>query len=171
MHIDSFKSPIPPAKAYLICGRICTGKTYYAKQLSAEENAVILSCDEIENDLFKKNLGEFHDIMAERIHSYLLKKASEIISCGTSVILDWGFWRKADRENTSDYFKSLNIPYEWHYMDISPEQRSKYIACRNKAVEKGKAVDYYVDEGLLNKCNTLFEPPGMEEIDVWHENK
>ena len=159
------------AKAYLICGNICTGKTYYANQLSAAKNAVILSCDEVENDLFQKNLGSAHDQMAERIHSYLLKKAAEIIQHGTNVILDWGFWRKADRETASNYFKSLNIPYEWHYMDTSNEQRSKNIKTRNQAVKKGISPDYYVDSGLLEKCNTLFEPPSREEIDIWHKNK
>ncbi|MCH5200367.1 MAG: AAA family ATPase [Oscillospiraceae bacterium] len=158
-------------KAYLICGNICTGKTYLAKQLSTENNAVILSCDEIENDLFQKNLGSAHDEMAKRIHSFLLKKAAEIIEHGTSIILDWGFWRKSDRQSTSNYFKSLNIPYEWHYMDTSPEQRSKNIEYRNRAVRNGESTDYFVDEGLLNKCNTLFEPPSREEIDVWHDQK
>lgn len=162
---------LPQTKAYLICGAICSGKTHYAKQLSAAKNAVILSCDEIENDLFQKNLGTFHDEMAGRIHSYLLKKAAEIISHGTSVILDWGFWRKADRDNTSVYFRSLNISYEWHYMDTSPEQRSKNIKSRNEAVQNGGSPYYYVDSGLLDKCSSLFEPPSREEIDVWHEYK
>lgn len=156
---------------YLICGAICSGKTHFARQLSMEKNAVILSCDEVENDLFQKDLGSAHDEMADRIHSYLLKKAAEIIHHGTSVILDWGFWRKADRENTSNYFKTLSIPYEWHYMDTSTEQRSKNIETRNQAVKKRNSPDYYVDSGLLQKCDSLFEPPSREEIDVWHESK
>ena len=162
---------LPLTKAYLICGNICSGKTYYANRLSIDKNAVILSCDEVENDLFQKNLGSAHDEMAERIHFYLLKKAAEIIQHGTNVILDWGFWRKSDRTNASEYFKALNISYEWHYMNASPERRSKFISRRNEAVENGKSPDYYVDEGLLNKCNALFEPPSREEMDVWHEIK
>ena len=165
------KTQLSPAQAYLICGRICAGKTFYAKQLASAKNAVILSCDEIENDLFQKNLGSAHDEMAERIHSYLLKKAAEIIHRGTNVILDWGFWRKADREITSNYFKSLNVHFEWHYMDTSNEQCTKNIIVRNKAVQNGETPDYYVDEGLLKKCDTLFEPPSREEIDVWNETK
>ena len=165
------KIKLTSAKAYLICGNICTGKTFYANQLSAAKNAVILSCDEIENDLFQKNLGEAHDTMANRIQSYLLKKAAEIVIHGTNVILDWGFWRKTDREHTSNYFKTRSISYEWHYMDTSSERRSKYINYRNQAVKKGKSSDYYVDSGLLEKCNSLFEPPSREEIDVWQENK
>ena len=158
-------------QAYLICGNICTGKTHFAKQLSLEKNAVILSCDEIENDLFQKDLGSAHDEMAARIHSYLLKKAAEIIKHGTSVILDWGFWRRSDRENTSAFFRDLHISYEWHYMDTSSEQRSINIKSRNQAVQKGISSDYYVDSGLLEKCSTLFEPPTGEEIDVWHRSE
>ena len=171
MQTDSLKTKLPSAKAYLICGSICSGKTYYARQLSAAKNAVILSCDEIENDLFQKSLGEAHDAMAEHIHKYLLKKAVEIIHHGTNVILDWGFWRKSDRENTSSYFKSLNISYEWHYMDTSPQQRSKNINSRNQAVINGESSDYYVDGDLLQKCSAFFQPPCREEIDVWHESK
>ena len=162
---------LPQAKAYLICGNICTGKTYYANRLSTAKNAVILSCDEIENDLFQKNLGSAHDEMADRIHLYLYKKAAEIIEHGTNVILDWGFWRKTDRITASNYFKSLNISYEWHYMDTSSEQRLKNIEARNQAVRNGVSPDYFVDSGLFEKCNTLFEPPSREEIDVWHESK
>ena len=162
---------LPQAKAYLICGNICTGKTFYAKQLAYDKNAVILSCDEIENDLFQKNLGDTHDAMAERIHTYLLKKAAEIITHGTNVILDWGFWRKVDRESTSNFFKSIHIPYEWHYMDASTERRSKNIEIRNQEVQNGDSTDYYVDSGLLEKCNTLFEPPSRDEIDIWKEFK
>ena len=162
---------LPKAQVYLICGAICTGKTHFARQLSAAKNAVILSCDEIENDLFQKNLGALHDEMSQRIHAYLFKKAAEIVTHGTNVILDWGFWSKADRENTSTYFKSLNIHCEWHYMDILPEQRSKYIEKRNQAVQNGESSDYYADSGLLHKCDSLFEPPDRQEIDIWHESK
>ena len=35
------------AKVLLICGKICCGKSTYAKKLKEENNAVILSVDEI----------------------------------------------------------------------------------------------------------------------------
>ena len=39
------------AKVFLICGKICSGKGFYTRQLKEKEHAVVLSCDEIENDL------------------------------------------------------------------------------------------------------------------------
>lgn len=32
-------------KIIAICGKICSGKTYYSKELNIREKAVILSCD------------------------------------------------------------------------------------------------------------------------------
>lgn len=34
------------SKIYLICGKICSGKSYYAKALKDENHAVISSTDE-----------------------------------------------------------------------------------------------------------------------------
>ena len=45
-------------------------------------NAVILSCDEIENELFHHELGEKHDEVIKDIKRYLHKKASEIVLVG-----------------------------------------------------------------------------------------
>ncbi len=41
------------AKVYLICGKICSGKSYYSKQLKEKFNAVILSSDEATYDLIQ----------------------------------------------------------------------------------------------------------------------
>ncbi|WP_297031834.1 hypothetical protein [uncultured Eubacterium sp.] len=39
------------SKTIAICGKICCGKSYYAKQIKEKENAVILSIDEATYDL------------------------------------------------------------------------------------------------------------------------
>lgn len=80
------------AKVILICGKICSGKTTYAKNIMDKTNAVILSVDEITLALFGQHLGEKHDEITEKTEKYLLKKAVEIISIGVNVIFDWGFW-------------------------------------------------------------------------------
>ena len=84
------------AKVILICGKICSGKSYYAQWVQRENNAVILSCDEIESAIFHHSLGERYDEIADDIKKYLHKKTTEIVSTGSSVILDWGFWGKAE---------------------------------------------------------------------------
>lgn len=159
------------AKVILICGKICSGKTYYCKQLQKKYSAVLLSCDEIESQIFHHSLGEQHDIVAMDIKKYLHKKAVDIVSVGTNVILDWGFWTKAEREKVSCYYQFNKIQYEWHYVDLTDETWEMNIASRNKDCTDGKTTDYYVDEGLLQKMKALFEVPCKNKMDVWYVNQ
>lgn len=159
------------AKVILICGKICSGKTFYVKNILQTQNAVLLSCDEIESQIFHHSLGEKHDAVAEDIKKYLHKKAVDIISAGCNVVLDWGFWTKEERENVSRFYRSKGIGYEWHYVDVTDEIWKQNILSRNEAVTSSKSDDYYVDGGLLNKLRALFEIPNNDEIDVWYVNK
>ncbi len=156
------------AKVYLICGKICSGKTYYAEKLRRSFSAVILSTDEVTCDLTDNRQGEGYDAFAKRVNGYLRKKAVQIVQAGANVILDWGFWTQAGRTEISEYFRTRRIPYEWHYVDASDEQWEKNIAERNRRIENGEGgSDFYVDEGLRSKVLSLFEIPSREEMDVW----
>lgn len=159
------------AKVILICGKVCSGKTFYSKTLQQTYNAVLLSCDEIESQIFHHALAEKHDEVAVDIKKYLHKKAVDIISVGSNVVLDWGFWTRAERTEVSRYYQSKGIEYEWHYVDVTDEIWARNILSRNEAVISGKSEDYYVDEGLLNKIKSSFEIPAKDEIDVWYINK
>ena len=154
------------AKAILICGRLCSGKTVYAERLRAENGAVVLSVDELMIELFGLYAGEKHDEYTARIQRYLLEKSVEILSAGTDVILDWGFWTKETRAEARAFYRSRGFPSELHWLNISDEVWRERIARRNELVASGKAIAYYVDDNLMQKFQTLFEAPDPEEIDV-----
>lgn len=157
------------AKVICICGKICSGKSYYANDLKIRENAVVLSTDEATYDLINNEQGEFYNVFAERVNKYLSKKTVEIVNAGANVILDWGFWTNEGRKNISEFFKNNDIQYEWHYIDIDDETWNKNIEERNKKIEEGNGgSDFYLDEGLMNKLLSKFEKPSKEEIDVWY---
>lgn len=156
------------AKVIAVCGKICSGKSYYAKELKGKFNAVILSTDEVTFDLINNEQGEFYNIFAKRVNKYLAKKASEIVNAGCNVILDWGFWTRKDRRDLTDYFISQGIDIEWHYMDIDDERWHHLIEKRNEKIKNGKGgSDFYLDEELMNKLLSEFEAPSKNEIDVW----
>lgn len=153
---------------YLICGKICSGKSYYARQLKQEHRAVILSTDEATSDLINNEQGEFYNVFARRVNGYLMKKAAEIDQAGADVILDWGFWTRADRQAISQYLAERGVTFQWHYMDVSEERWQAQIDRRNRRVLAGEGgSDFYVDEGLLNKVKARFEAPQRSEMDVW----
>ena len=158
------------AKVILICGKICSGKSWYARELKTQCNGVILSTDEATYDLIFNEQGEFYNVFAQRVNGYLRKKAVEIVNAGANVILDWGFWTKKDRQTISNFFHRHGVEYVWHYVDVTKERWKRNIARRNAAVDAGQGgSDFYVDEGLLEKLLSLFEVPAREEIDTWYQ--
>lgn len=157
------------SKVILICGKIASGKSYYANQIKNKEKAVILNTDELTFALFDNEQGEKYKDRANRANNYLMKKTVELIKAECNVILDWGFWTKKQRNEVTEYFRSKNINIEWHYIDIEDELWEENIDERNKKVESGKGgSDFYVDEGLKKKVLNKFEKPSKDEIDVWY---
>ena len=155
------------ARIILICGKICSGKTYYARQLRNQYNAVILSTDEATCDLINNEQGEFYNVFAERVNRYLRKKAAEIVKAGANVILDWGFWTAAGRKEISDFLRDRQVDYEWHFIDIPDDLWHRNIEERNQRITEGRGgSDFYVDEGLLQKLLSRFEKPERTGMDV-----
>ena len=141
------------SKIIAICGKICCGKSYYANQIKEKENAVVLSTDEATYDLIDN------------------EQAVEIVKAGCNVVLDWGFWTKAERQETTKYFNQFCIDVEWHYVDIEQSRWKQLIEERNYKIKNGNGgSDFYVDEGLLNKMLSKFEEPSKDEINVWFES-
>lgn len=155
------------AQVFLICGKICSGKSYYAKKIRDEKNAVILSTDEATKLLIDNQQGEFYNEFAKRVNLYLRLKAAEIAKAGTDVVLDWGFWTKSDREEIRKFLSDNEIQSFMLYIDISDTDWERNIKERNERIEKGEGgSDFYVDEGLKNKVLSLFEIPTDEEYNL-----
>lgn len=156
-------------KVILICGKICCGKTTYAERLRAELRAVMLSADEITLAVFGQHIGEKHDEYCENVREYLFRKSLELIEIGVDVILDWGFWKKGNRDYAKEFYRSRNISCELHYLDVSDSLWKKRIEKRNAMISRGELSAYYVDEALAEKFAAAFEKPSRDEADVWVE--
>ena len=87
-----------------------------------------------------------------------MKKAVEIVKAGCNVILDWGFWTKAERQETTKYFNQFGIDVELIYVGIVQLRWKQLIEERNKKIKNGNGgSDFYVDEGLMEKLLSKFE--------------
>lgn len=159
-------------KVIALCGKICSGKTFYANKIKEEKNAVILSTDEVTFYLMDNEQGERYDDFAKRVNEYLMKKAIDIVRAGANVILDWGFWSKKERINLTNYYKKNNIPVEWHYVDVTQEKWQDLIKKRNELIVSGQEeYSFYFDDGLKKKLLDSFNEPSKEEMDIWYINK
>jgi uncharacterized protein YbbK (DUF523 family)/predicted kinase len=157
-------------KVILICGKICAGKTTYAKRIANDINAVILSVDEITLTLFGQYIGDKHDEMVEKTEKYLLKKTVELVSKGIDVILDWGFWMYKERQFVTKYFTDLKIKVEWHYVKVDNVNWQKYLSKRNCKIKNNMENFYFIDNAIAEKFWNIFEEPQPDEIDIWYDN-
>ena len=153
---EAEKRPEKAPAIHLICGRIGSGKSTFARHLAREKNAVILSSDDL-----TAALPCDHDASYPVVHAFLRQKALEIAGCGTDVILDWGFWRRSDREAITAEIAAKGLRPLWYYIDTPEAQRRAFIQARNTHKSAGT---FYVDAGLAAKCQAMFEPPAPGEM-------
>ena len=155
------------AKVILICGKICGGKSYYSNKLKKELNAVVISPDEITYELLNNEQGEFYDIFSKRLSEFLKKKVGEIAQAGANVIFERGLWSKKERKDLKVYYQSNGIECEIHYVCVDDDTWKKNIDERNKRVLEGNGgSDFYLDEGLMKKLESLWEEPAEDEYDI-----
>lgn len=157
------------AKVFLICGKICSGKSTYAEKVCKKNSTVLLSVDEISLALFGQASGDKHNDYIKRIKAYLFDKSLELITSEINVVLDWGFWTKEERDYARRFYNNRNIKCEFHYIDISNEIWKTLIEKRNSEVLLEKTNAYYVDDKLISIVSAVFEEPTKDEIDVWIE--
>lgn len=150
----------------MTCGRICSGKSTYARQLQKERGAVILSIDELMLDILGGDTGDKHDEYVRRTEMYLYRKSAEIVAAGASVILDWGFWTRKDRDFAREFYRSRGIGCQLHYVSIDDAEWKRRIEKRNAEVSAGRSDAYFIDEGLAAKFQSLFEQPDEGEMDI-----
>jgi len=147
-------------KIILLIGKICCGKTTYARTLGG----MLISCDQLMQTMFPGGCGEHHDLLAERARKYLLNLARQCAEAGVTPVVDFGFWTPALRKEAIDALAGFEL--DWRWLDVPEDEWKRRIAKRNSAIEAGQGdpADYFVDEGLLDKVNRLFIPPTQEEL-------
>lgn len=148
-------------KIILLIGKICCGKTTYAKSLPG---TILISCDQLMQAMFPGGCGDQHDLLATRARGYLLGLARQCANAGVTPVVDFGFWTPETRQEAIDALAGYEL--DWRYLNIPDDEWLRRIATRNAAILAGRGdpSDYYVDEGLLGKVNRLFIPPTPEEL-------
>ena len=153
------------AKIIMLCGRICCGKTTFAKQYIKKNKAILLSVDEIMLKIFGQHCGDKHDEYVKSVKSYLLNKSLELIDAGIDVVLDCGFWKITERTDVKRFYNERNIDTKLIYFAIKDETWYRFIDIRNEKVNNNESEAYYIDENLLTKFKNIFENPSENEID------
>jgi len=144
-------------------GLPCSGKTTLAKKLEQERSALRLTVDEWQIGLFGQDAHEpDHDARHSFIEAMLWKIASRALELGTSVILDFGFWSREEREDFRLRAKRLGASSEVHFLDVPEEELLRRLAVRNS---QPSPEHFHISEESMKPWIALFEKPAPDELE------
>ena len=147
---------------HMMSGLPCSGKTTLAHQLAAETNALVLSTDAWHLQLFGNDLGqECHMPNHRKVEALLWEVAERVLALGCNVILDFGFWRREDRDAYRQKAEALGVPCALHYMDVPHAELCRRLLERNANPPEGV---FSIPVEMMELYLSHFEAPGPDEL-------
>ena len=152
------------ATLHLIVGLPCSGKTTLAKQIESEGAALRLTPDEWIERLFGTDApSEVLDAVRDPIEALLWKIAAKVLLLGRDVILDFGFWSRAERNDFRARAVELGAGCRVHFLNVPETELFERLRARNA---QGGAGTFYIDEQRVRDWSRLFEPCTEDELSV-----
>jgi predicted kinase len=131
---------------HLMQGFVGSGKSTRAKRIEQQTGAVRFTPDEWMSRLFGSNpsANEFAKNL-QTIFDLAEPLWMAVAKAGADVILDFGFWTRASRQEMADHLRREALEYRWIRMEASIED------CRNRNRHRHETGD-----GLLDISDTTF---------------
>jgi predicted kinase len=142
----------------LICGLPASGKTMLARQLVPAIPAIRLDKDEWTTEL---GLDVWDDELRVRVEARLWALAQELLANGQSVILEWGHWARAERDEKRLGARALGVGVELRYLEVPLEELIERAERRNTS---GEWTASPMTRAHFEKWATVFEPPDEAEM-------
>jgi len=146
---------------YLICGLPGAGKTTLAKELEQSQSALRLCPDEwIAAILADPNDTAELDRLRSPVESIQWEVAKRALILGTNVILENGFWSRAERAQFRAEAEALGAHVELRYLELSRDELWARLSKRNANLPPGT---FHVTEEQLDLWLSWFEAPSEDE--------
>jgi len=150
----------PLGHVHLLHGFVASGKTTLARKLESELPAIRFSPDEWMSVLYGSNppAEEFANLYS-RVVSLMESVWLSAVKSGSNVILDFGFWKRADRDAIQKRLTSLGMPFTLYGMRCD----------RNVALERCRARNdkligsLLIDDAAFKLFESRFEELEMDE--------
>jgi predicted kinase len=142
----------------LLCGLPASGKTTLARELADVYGAVRLNPDEWKRALDADPFDERFRVALER---QLWELTQRLLTLGTSVILEWGFWARSERDELREAARSLGVAVELRFLDAPYDELVRRVVARHAA--GGIAIT----ASHMERYRRAFEPPTDDELALY----
>jgi predicted kinase len=139
----------------LLCGLPASGKTTLARELADAYGAVRLNPDE-----WKLALGidPFDEEFRVKLEAEFSGLTQRLIALGMSVILEWGFWARSERDEKRELGRSLGAAVELRFLDVPYDELVRRVVDRH--AKGGLAIT----KGHMERYRGIFQPPTDDEL-------
>jgi len=149
---------------YMLCGLTGWGKSTYSRKLEAEQHIPRFSLDETYFALMGNKRPEHHDYEIEKqAEEQVIAEMKQLLANGQSLILDHGFWKKANRDKYRRLIQEDGGIPKLIYFKVPKQELIRRLAERNKIAEIGTHI---ISPELLDTFYERFEEPSGESEEV-----
>jgi predicted kinase len=146
---------------HLISGLPGAGKSTYAQQLQLRTGAVLFTLDRFLITMFGRYAvpdvgGEEHVRRVLACREVIWMSAEKLLAHGSDVILDDGYFLRADRRRVIDAAVALGATAKIHFIDTPLDVIRKRLADRNQNLP---VYNFAIEPETLEGCVRLFETP------------
>lgn len=142
----------------LLCGLPASGKTTLAHELADAYGAVRLNPDEWELAL---GIDPFDQAFQARLEGQFWELTRRLLMLGTSVILEWGFWARSERDQLREAARQLGVAVELRFLD------APYDELVRRVVDRHGAGGLAITRDHMERYRGMFQPPTEEELSLY----
>ncbi len=151
------------ATAHLLFGYLGSGKTTLAKCLEVRHAAVRFTPDEWMARLFGENPpAETFQQKASAIMQSLEPLWTRCLSLGMDVVLDYGFWRRSERDDVRATVEQLGARALLYHLACTHDEARQRIDGRNRSMDRS----LYIAPEAYDAMWFRFQPLDDDEVCV-----
>lgn len=152
---------------HMVCGGVGAGKTTYARKLADDIGGLRFSIDEWMTGLFGPDSPQppqwgWVIERVRRCETRIVAQALDAARRGVPSVLDLSFLRRDDRRRLAGQAAAANVGLALHFLDVPADERWRRVAARNAG--KGETFSLVVPRPVFDFVETMFEPPGADEL-------
>jgi predicted kinase len=152
------------ATLHLLYGFTGAGKTTYAQQLEHEVSAIRFTPDEWMVKLYGHNPpAEYFASYLKRVIDLIWQVTTQMIHLGQDVILDFGFWSRASRDEARERARVMKAEVKLYYVSAPEDLMKERVIQRSNVLPEGALM---IDDYAFELFKVRFEKLGEDESHI-----